>query len=333
MGPPCPTTNKIRFWYIRYPGMANTPVIVEIMQNFMPLSGVEPGQEPVPAGAALPALFPADTGVFAVLDAGSAPLLVDRLKGSGLSYSPLYDGLAASRMEDVAPYLVELDGEDVGLTTDLFRRLPDGSDPSHLLDKGCALLLQSRKPIAELRDRLRRMSLLPDETGVRMFFRMTPPGVLAAACLVAPPEEVAWFMTLIDAVVWARPSLEEGIWQLIEARPSPSLADFEPRPLVLTPIVRRAMSLAVAEERARALARAHAKGLDERIARAASYTRMMAARYDNEGWLRTTHDLLFCLPEDEARTAAWETIDSGAHSLGQAHARVAAANGLEAILP
>lgn len=305
---------------------------VEIILEFSSLPKEDPFDEAPALPENLTELFnpPGGERIYAVLDAARVPLLPERLASSALRWTCLYQDTGDDGMADVAPYLVELDPSDA-LTRALLRSA-DTPQPDALMGADAAIFLRSTGDFETVLGRLRRLTMLPDEDGRRYFFRLSEPGMLAAACISAPEDEQAFVFDGFSDILWTRASLEDGEWQVLRAGLAPDAPRSPKRVLTIGPTAREALRIAVCERKARDLARAHTSDVDERIERAETYLRLMRVRYENEGWLRTTFDLMQRLA-GAVRQHAWTVLESGKHSLGQAHARIAAAAGQEPILP
>lgn len=196
----------------------------EIVEDLLPLQDPKPGEAATFAPDALRGrLFDENEQtlhVYALLDAGKLQFLTDRLGQSGLAYVSLY---SRDSHADVAPYLVQL-APDADLTRHFFAFDPAQDNPWYMLAKSPGILLRSHRDLQTLQAHLRHYTMLPDEDGVRQFFRFQEPGFLDAVLQYCGPEEVGSFFSCVRDFLYLMPALEEGLWDAVQVAPGPGIA-------------------------------------------------------------------------------------------------------------
>ncbi|MEP1519384.1 DUF4123 domain-containing protein [Ascidiaceihabitans sp.] len=269
--------------------------------------------------------------LYALLDAGKIPFLLDRLGQAELDHVCLYDfDDFDDDTQQVAPWLVRLTA-DSDITRQFFSFDADDDNPFHMLVHGGGILLRSHADIAALRGHLRHYTVLPDEGGVRMVFRMQEPGYLDAFLAVSSDAEIATFFSHVLELTYLLPSLEDGKWDAISVR-APTVTAQNAQGLHARPKLDKARRDNLRHMRnliqARALAVKTGADLADREARADTYYKILMTGYDNEPTVIRTHDLLRRVPEG-ALQPYWDAVRSGDHSLGYLNHRLAAHYGLE----
>ncbi len=134
-------------------------------------------------------LFGDGVPVYAVLDAASAPGVLDKLHPSGLAYSAIPEGQLEPGMANMAPYLVALE--------------PDNEFTAWLLGEGwgkhAAIFITTDAGFFPLRTHLRRLLVAYDEAGNRLYFRFYDPRVLRVYLPTCNPGEIAEFFGPVRA--------------------------------------------------------------------------------------------------------------------------------------
>jgi hypothetical protein len=144
-----------------------------------PLPGSASGRDDESARAALTALE-AEPELFAVLDAARDRRILALLLAAEDEHRCLFDGLEAEVVARAAPYLV---------------RLAPGSELLPLLagegwGESWGIYLTSRRPLREVRQRLRRSLVVRDEeSDKRLFFRFYDPRVLRTFWPATTPRQ------------------------------------------------------------------------------------------------------------------------------------------------
>lgn len=110
---------------------------------------------------------------YAVLDAAKVPNLSDLLHSSGLTYQCLFTGQAYIELQQVAPYLVELQ-PDCRLVSQLFTKTDDDV-PWHLWDKEPGVYINARKDFPALYQHLRKFLKIRNEAGKWYFLKFWHP--------------------------------------------------------------------------------------------------------------------------------------------------------------
>lgn len=272
---------------------------------------------------------------YAVLDGAKITFLPDMLAASGLEYASLYAGMEFSNNYDLAefaalveagPWLVQLKA-DAALTRHFFADNPENPDGHYLLARDAGILLQSVQKLPDLQAHLRNFILLPDEEGIKTFFRFYEPGMLDAALSFADAGQVADLFSGVTALWWLRQAMRDNEWDAIRVTPAPDIATIPRNPWVLDKPMRAAIRWGVSVLRARKMARAHTGDIAEREVRAITYARLMELGFDNDFWLGTTHDQLSRIPPADL-PKMWRMIESGDYSLGPFNVMIAKRYGL-----
>ena len=308
----------------------------EIIEDLLPLQDPMPGEEAAFVPEALTDRLFSDAGdgqslhVYALLDAGKLKFLPDRLSQSGLAHVSLY---THDTYADVAPYLVQLT-PDADLTRHFFAFDSEQDSPWYMMDKSPGILLRSTHSLQTLQAHLRHYTMLPDEEGVRQFFRFHEPGFLDAVLQCCGPEEVGSFFSCVQDFLYLMPALQEGLWDAIQVAPGPGVAA-PPNGSYALPEIdrpkRQAMQRTLSTRQGRDLARREGRPLPERRPRARIYARLLNAGFYNENALVVTASLLAKIPAAEHQ-AIWTVIEQGEHSLGFLNFKLAERYGLEAEL-
>lgn len=247
--------------------------------------------------------------IYAVIDAAKTLFLENILDTSGLPYRSLY---LEEGMNEVAPHLVQLD-RDRRLTSRLFAFDPTEPDPRDLLDKEASIIISSPLGLDELWGKLRRYTMLPEETGVRRYFRFSETGMLDVALSAAGTAAVEFFQD-IEAIYWNEPSLDPPLWNLHRLALNDGWQDRIGERFMLDAGVRQAMRHAMHRQKARKRAIKELIPVAARRHLAATLTRLMDAGFDEEFSTMSTWRLLSQLPAGEHETV-WAKIESGKYSL------------------
>ena len=270
---------------------------------------------------------------YALLDATNVTFLAERLEQSALPSSCLYDDGRGERLTASAPWLAQLDPNARFLRELLTPAGPD-RNPRFLLDGRPGILLTSRADLPTLRHHLRHYTMLRDEFGAGVLFRLQEPGFLPALLDKSAALEIATFFRQVDRLIHWQPGFDDDSWEFRTTRPGPALP---PPPAqgtpvtVLGPVQRRALRDALFERQARAMAIAHSPNPDERAARAAFYHRLLCAGYTGEPTFREGFEVASRLPPDPL-LAFWRTVESGQYSPRFIFLSFARANGLEKVM-
>lgn len=276
--------------------------------KFEPMSS---GRETLPPDIARFVFRNADENrqIYAVIDAAKTLFLEDILDASGLPYRSLY---LEAGLNEVAPYLVQLD-KDHRLTSRLFAFDLADPDPRDLLDKEASIIISSSLGLEELCGKLRRYTMLPEETGVRRYFRFSETGMLDATLDAADTAAVEFFQD-IDAIYWHEPTLDPPLWNLHRLTLNEGWQDRTGTRLILNADVRQAMRHALHRQKARKRAIKEPIPVAARRHLAMTLTRLMDAGFDEEFSTMSTWRILSQLPAD-AHEAVWMKIESGKYSL------------------
>lgn len=280
-----------------------------------------------------PQADPPDTRCYGLLDATNVTFLADRLEQSALPAACLYDDGRGERLTASAPWLAELRPQS-RFVRELFTPAAEDANPRFLLDGRPGILLISRANLPTLRHHLRHYTILRDETGASVLFRLQEPGFLPALLDKSAPPEIAAFFKHVDMVIHWRPGFRDHTWEFLTARPGAALppAPAHSGPVtVLGPVQRRALRDALYERKARAMAMAHAEDPEDRAARSAIYHRLLCSGYDGEPTFREGYEVVARLSRD-ALLAFWRVIESEKYSLRFVFLSFAEANGLEKVM-
>ena len=119
--------------------------------------------------------------LFAIVDAARSPALLGLLRTHTNVYYSLYDGAAGEKLDDVAPYLVELPARS--LLTEAIVREQWGNS--------WGVFLSARSDFKTLRQQLRRLLMIEDPRGKQMYFRFYDPRVLRSFLPTCTREQAA----------------------------------------------------------------------------------------------------------------------------------------------
>jgi hypothetical protein len=147
--------------------------------------------EPTAAARLIDDVFGRKGRVFAVLDAARGPEVYDAVRKSGRPFESLYDGRLPLELEEVAPYLVELE-RDHPFTA---RLLDEGWGASW----GC--FVGAPVDLRVLRKHLRRFLKVRTEAGQTLVFRYYDPRVLRVYLPTCTPGELETFFGPIERFV------------------------------------------------------------------------------------------------------------------------------------
>ena len=120
------------------------------------------GVEPIPEAA-----------TYALIDASTTPMLIDRLESSGLEHRCLFSGKALRELGHAAPWIVKLEPGNPFVTALLSR----GGRGAGLWDNKPGIFLRARVPMDALYTHFRHFTRLKDETGTWFFNRFWGPSV------------------------------------------------------------------------------------------------------------------------------------------------------------
>jgi len=118
--------------------------------------------------------------LFALLDAARAPEVLQALRMHGELHYSLYDGPEGESLDDVAPYLVQLNARSP--LTELLIRQKWG--------QSWGVFLWALTDFKTLRRQLRRFLIVQDAKGKDMYFRFYDPRVLRAFLPTCTPDEL-----------------------------------------------------------------------------------------------------------------------------------------------
>jgi hypothetical protein len=121
--------------------------------------------------------------LFALLDAARAPEVLQTLRVHGEVYYSLYDGAEGEALDDVAPYLVQLNSRSP-LVDALVRER---------WGQSWGVFLWALTDLKALRRHLRRFLMVQDSKGKDMYFRFYDPRVLRVFLPTCTPEELTNF--------------------------------------------------------------------------------------------------------------------------------------------
>lgn len=250
-----------------------------------------------------------DVELYAVMDAAKILFLEDILEASGLAYRSLF---LEGELNEVAPYLVQLE-RDHRLTSRLFTLDLAQPDPRDFLDKEGVIIISSPLGLEELSSKLRRYTMLPEENGVRRYFRFSETSMLDAALNAAGIAAVDFFQD-ISAIYWSESSLDPPLWNLHQLAVNEGWQDRAGERFVLDAGVRQAMRHAMHRQKARKRALKEPIPVAARRHLAITLTRLMDAGFDEEFSMMSTWRLLAQLPAGK-HEAVWMKIESGKYSL------------------
>lgn len=253
-----------------------------------------------------------------LLDGAALPNLPERLRAAGADARCLTAEGADADLRAASPWLVPLPPGDRS-TEVLLERFcrPSGprDDPMALLDRRPGLLLASPLDDAALAGALRRLTRLPDEAGARQWFRLAEPGMLDMLRRAAPPAERAGAMRGLDAIAWAEPAMEDGLWRMRHAAAPPDGGAESPRTPVVDAPMRAALRHAVHRLRARAVARRGGGDLALRLDRARTIAWAFDAGHRGPDWLLLHFHRLLAEAPAEHRAYWWGRVEAGDESL------------------
>jgi hypothetical protein len=126
--------------------------------------------ESLPAKLDLSHLAESSPGhLYVLIDAARGPQVRNLLRTPGAHIESLYEGDSKSRLEDVAPYLMNVTKASP---------LLDTLTSSDWWGKNLSLYLHSSEPFAGVRSHLRRFLLVKNEAGEQLYFRFYDPRAL-----------------------------------------------------------------------------------------------------------------------------------------------------------
>jgi hypothetical protein len=169
--------------------------------------------EPAAAERLIEDMFWRKGRVFAVLDAARAPEIYDFVRKSQRPFECLYDGRLPLELEEVAPYLVELE-RDHPFTA---RLVAEGWGASW----GC--FIAAPVDLRALRKHLRRFLKVRTESGQTLVFRYYDPRVLRVYLPTCTRGELETFFGPIDRFVVE----DEGGGAALSFSRGPALASAE----------------------------------------------------------------------------------------------------------
>jgi hypothetical protein len=147
--------------------------------------------DPAAAERLIDDLFWRKGRVFAVLDAARGIEVYDAVRKSRRPFECLYDGLLPLALEEVAPYLVELERDDPFTA----RLVAEGWGASW----GC--FIAAPVELRVLRKHLRRFLKVRTESGQTLVFRYYDPRVLRVYLPTCTPGELETFFGPIERFV------------------------------------------------------------------------------------------------------------------------------------
>ncbi len=187
--------------------------------------------DPRPDGTGLFAPSGAETQHFAVIDAARVFGFAERMKGYDLAAVCLYDLSNDPALGEVAPWLVPLvPGHPLAI--DLVADTAEAPNHWELLRAEAAIFIETDQSLEQMRAHLRRYTQLPDEAGVRYFFRFYDPFTLPALMQSLSPPELAGFMQNCAAISCVTPRYD-GAWLAHRFAVDPSLRAMAPAPVVI----------------------------------------------------------------------------------------------------
>lgn len=138
--------------------------------------------------------------VYAVLDASQCDRIVPLLQDSHLQYQSLYEGPAAEKLGNVAPFLVQIPGPCAFLAT----VLAEG------WDKNWAIFLRSEVHFPVIRKHLRHFLTVETEAGKKLLFRYYDPRILEVFLPTCDREQEEEFFGPVTEFL----TQTEGAWQI-----------------------------------------------------------------------------------------------------------------------
>lgn len=150
-------------------------------------------------GKVFDALDPPPLRTFALLNAARVPGAHQLLETSGLPVRSLFKGDAKEKLQDVAPYLIQISARSE-FTRRLFTSIKDVSPDLtslHLWPREAVIYFRARTDIDSLQRHLRRFSRLKDAQGKWYYFNFSAPEYAPAyfASLTENAERVRqWFL-------------------------------------------------------------------------------------------------------------------------------------------
>ena len=132
------------------------------------------------------------THTYAILDASKVPDLAEMLAASGLRHRCLFVGKAFEDLQDVAPYLVELEPNH-SFTANLFTQ---SDAPWHLWGRNAGVILRGPARFKRLHAHLRRKMQILDSQNKAFFFRFWDPIHLLTffKANVVTAKDQQWFL-------------------------------------------------------------------------------------------------------------------------------------------
>lgn len=138
--------------------------------------------------------------VYAVLDASQSDRIVPLLQDSHLQYQSLYEGAAAEKLGNVAPFLVHIPEQCAFLAT----LLAEG------WDKNWAIFLRSEVHFPVMRKHLRHFLTVETEEGKKLLFRFYDPRILEVFLPTCDQEQEEEFFGPVTEFL----TQTEGAWQI-----------------------------------------------------------------------------------------------------------------------
>jgi hypothetical protein len=132
-----------------------------------------------------------ESSLFAVIDGASAPKLLMALHEKQPDYICLYRGELQPDMAEVAPYLIQLEHDD--LITEWILKNGWGGH--------WGIFFQAKAGIKEMRRHLRRFLVVHDESAKPLLFRFYDPRVLRKYLPTCTPAELKEFFGNIESIL------------------------------------------------------------------------------------------------------------------------------------
>jgi hypothetical protein len=166
-------------WLLEFPDQgapSPAPVEIETLEGVVPLDRQFGAESPKSVPESLSdALFGASSDrhgtpvrLYAILDAALVPNLAQFLEASGLPHECLIRGDSFAELEDVAPWIVQIN-EANAFTRRLFTHDPDA--PWSFWNKDAALFVRSAASLADVSRHFRKLLRIEDQQGRWFFFR------------------------------------------------------------------------------------------------------------------------------------------------------------------